>query len=160
MMYSLSELALGLLMFTVLEPGRAAAALTAASADPPAPVWLGTLAKRCSFKLGETSYDLCPIVEGNEGGWTVQSVRKTPPTVTKTSYKIDLRKPLERDANVPREEQVSRIRILFSESRNLRCFTAAIHGIRGGKLGAPPAIIVACPHSVLSLRYRIEFKLS
>ena len=99
MYHLLLEIAVGLLVFATFG--------TSASADPPAPVWLGSLAKRCSFKLGETSFDLCPIVEGNEGGWTVQFERKTPPTVTKTSYRIDLRKPLERDSNAPGEEQVS-----------------------------------------------------
>ncbi|PIL27448.1 hypothetical protein GSI_10597 [Ganoderma sinense ZZ0214-1] len=93
----LLELAFGLLALTVLG--------ISASADPPAPVWLGSLAKQCRFKLGQTTYDLCPIVEGNEGGWTIEFDRKTPPTVTKTVYRIDLRKPLERDANVPGEEQ-------------------------------------------------------
>ena len=101
-MYSrlrLLELALGLLLFAVFE--------TSASADLPKPVWLGSLAKRCSFQLGKLNFDLCPIVEGNEGGWTVQFERRTPPTVTKTSYRIDLRQPLQRDANAPEEEQVS-----------------------------------------------------
>ncbi|KAI1798279.1 autophagy-related protein 27-domain-containing protein [Ganoderma leucocontextum] len=102
----LLELVLGLLVLGPVD-GRTARTVTSTSAslDPPPPVWLGSLAKRCSFKLGETSYDLCPIVEGNEGGWTVQFKSSTPPTVTKTSYRIDLRKPLERDANVPEEEQ-------------------------------------------------------
>ena len=99
MYHLLLELAFGLLALAVLG--------TSASADPPAPVWLGSLAKQCSFKLGQTTYDLCPILEGNDGGWTVELERKTPPTVTKTVYRIDLQKPLQRDANMPGEEQVS-----------------------------------------------------
>ena len=92
------KLALGLLV---------SAALVGAAEPQPPTVRLGSLAKRCSFQLGKTKFNLCPILEGNDGGWTVQWETRTPPTVTKTTYRIDLRGPLQRDANVPREEQVS-----------------------------------------------------
>ncbi|TBU45634.1 autophagy-related protein 27-domain-containing protein [Dichomitus squalens] len=81
------------------------AVLTGAAEPSPPIVRLGSLARRCSFQLGKTEFNLCPILEGNDGGWTVQWETRTPPTVTKTTYRIDLRGPLQRDADVPREEQ-------------------------------------------------------
>ncbi|KAI8986763.1 autophagy-related protein 27-domain-containing protein [Trametes punicea] len=63
------------------------------------------LTKQCQFVLGGQAFDLCPILEGNDGGWSIETERKTPPTVTKTSYRINLKGPLEKDADAPRHEQ-------------------------------------------------------
>ncbi|KAJ8487770.1 hypothetical protein ONZ51_g3951 [Trametes cubensis] len=86
-----------------------ATAAAAAAADPPDSVKkfrrLEDLTKQCKFGLGGLWFDLCPVFEGNDGGWTFALERKTPPTITKTSYNIRLRGPLEVDDNVPAHEQ-------------------------------------------------------
>lgn len=67
---------------------------------------LKNLVEQCAFSLGDHDFNLCPILNGNDGGWKVESERRTPPTVTKTSYRIDLKEPLKRDAALPGHEQV------------------------------------------------------
>ncbi len=69
---------------------------------------LESLTKQCKFTLGGQQFDLCPILEGNEGGWTTEIERRTPPTVTKTSYQIALQGPLAKDKNATKYDQVSR----------------------------------------------------
>ncbi|KAI0635105.1 hypothetical protein C8Q77DRAFT_1105856 [Trametes polyzona] len=66
---------------------------------------LDSLAKQCKFSLGSQQFDLCPILEGNDGGWTIETERRTPPTVTKTSFRISLQGPLKKEENVPQYEQ-------------------------------------------------------
>lgn len=73
---------------------------------------LKNLVDECAFTLGETNFNLCPVVNGNEGGWSVEYERKTPPTITKTSYRIDLKAPLKRDEKVNQYDQVSRLDFL------------------------------------------------
>ena len=68
---------------------------------------LKNLVDECAFTVAGTSFDLCPVVNGNEGGWTVKTERRTPPTVTATEYRIDLKAPLKKDGEVPGHEQVS-----------------------------------------------------
>ncbi|KAI0371892.1 hypothetical protein BV20DRAFT_126812 [Pilatotrama ljubarskyi] len=68
---------------------------------------LKNLKDHCKFTVGGQLFDLCPVLEGNDGGWSVESERRTPPTITKTSYKISLLGPLEKEKNVPEHEQVS-----------------------------------------------------
>lgn len=60
----------------------------------------------CAFSIGNHNFDLCPVLDGNEGGWKVEFERRTPPTVTKTSYRIDLKAPLKKDEALPGHEQV------------------------------------------------------
>lgn len=69
---------------------------------------LESLTKQCKFTLGGQQFDLCPVLEGNEGGWTTEIERKTPPTVTKTSYQIALQGPLAKDKDAAKYDQVSR----------------------------------------------------
>ncbi|EIW55777.1 uncharacterized protein TRAVEDRAFT_30502 [Trametes versicolor FP-101664 SS1] len=66
---------------------------------------LESLTKQCKFTLGGQQFDLCPVLEGNEGGWTTEIERKTPPTVTKTSYQIALQGPLAKDKNATKYDQ-------------------------------------------------------
>ncbi|KAI0646259.1 hypothetical protein C8Q79DRAFT_961778 [Trametes meyenii] len=67
---------------------------------------LESLAKQCKFTVGGQFFDLCPILEGNDGsGWTIENERRTPPTMTKTSYKIQLTGPLGKEEKVPQYEQ-------------------------------------------------------
>ncbi|KAI0360733.1 hypothetical protein OH77DRAFT_1493144 [Trametes cingulata] len=66
---------------------------------------LKSLKEQCNFALGGQQFDLCPVLEGNDGGWSIETERKTPPTITKTSYTISLQGPLEKDENVPQHEQ-------------------------------------------------------
>ncbi|KAH9919485.1 autophagy-related protein 27-domain-containing protein [Epithele typhae] len=80
------------------------------AADPPPPgtsnhIHLKSLVEQCAFKLGNMGFDLCPVISGNEGGWRVETMRKTDPTVTKTVYSIDLKAPLEKQDGVPGHEQ-------------------------------------------------------
>ncbi|THH30960.1 hypothetical protein EUX98_g3214 [Antrodiella citrinella] len=67
-------------------------AVTALAADE-------ELVKHCRFTLEDQTFDICPILKAGKdsGGWTVESVRQTPPTVTKTVYKISLNGPLPRN---------------------------------------------------------------
>ncbi|KAI0746711.1 hypothetical protein C8Q80DRAFT_1176892 [Daedaleopsis nitida] len=90
----------GLVLFA-----RACAAVDAPAQHDHLARRLKNLVDDCAFTMGEVQFDLCPVVNGNEGGWTVEFERRTPPTVTKTSYKIDLKAPLERGEGVPRFEQ-------------------------------------------------------
>ena len=93
---------------------------------------LKNLVEQCAFSLGDHDFNLCPILNGNDGGWKVESERRTPPTVTKTSYRIDLKEPLKRDAALPGHEQVriycscvrtkSRSRVLFNATILLHSF--------------------------------------
>ncbi|KAI0330635.1 hypothetical protein GY45DRAFT_1323368 [Cubamyces sp. BRFM 1775] len=89
--------------------GATTTLVTTAAADPPDPAKkfrrLESLTKQCKFGLGGLWFDLCPILEGNDAGWTFELVRKTPPTITTTSYSIRLRGPLEKDENTPQHEQ-------------------------------------------------------
>ncbi|KAI0929449.1 hypothetical protein AcV7_005300 [Taiwanofungus camphoratus] len=66
---------------------------------------LESLAKQCRFSLDHRRYDLCPILEGNAGGWTIEHERQTPPTITKTVYRIGLTEPLKKEDGVPNHEQ-------------------------------------------------------
>ncbi|KAI0701711.1 autophagy-related protein 27-domain-containing protein [Earliella scabrosa] len=66
---------------------------------------LKNLVDECAFTVAGTSFDLCPVVNGNEVGWTVKTERRTPPTVTATEYRIDLKAPLKKDGEVPGHEQ-------------------------------------------------------
>ncbi|KAI0717444.1 autophagy-related protein 27-domain-containing protein [Cerioporus squamosus] len=78
------------------------------AADPTRGVrtrWLKNLVEQCAFSIGDVNFDLCPVLDGNDGGWKVEFERRTPPTVTKTSYRIDLRAPLKRDDALPGHEQ-------------------------------------------------------
>ncbi|OBZ77234.1 hypothetical protein A0H81_02042 [Grifola frondosa] len=61
--------------------------------------------QQCSFTLGDQRFDLCPIVNGQEENWSIEFEQRTPPTLTKTAYKISLRGPLQRDKALPRYEQ-------------------------------------------------------
>ncbi|KAH9896810.1 hypothetical protein C8Q73DRAFT_687159 [Cubamyces lactineus] len=83
--------------------------LVAAAADPPDSAKkfrrLESLEKQCKFVLGGQWFDLCPVLEGNDGGWRLELELRTPPTITKTSYSIKLRGPLETDQSVPQYEQ-------------------------------------------------------
>lgn len=67
---------------------------------------LGNLVERCKFSVGNETFDLCPVLSGNEGGWTIEFDRRTPPTITKTIYKIGLKEKLEVDGSKPKHEQV------------------------------------------------------
>ncbi|RPD65422.1 hypothetical protein L226DRAFT_530997 [Lentinus tigrinus ALCF2SS1-7] len=66
---------------------------------------LKNLVEQCAFSLDGHEFDLCPVLNGNDGGWSVEFERRTPPTVTKTSYRIDLKAPLKRDEALPGHEQ-------------------------------------------------------
>ncbi|KAI0826676.1 hypothetical protein BC628DRAFT_251281 [Trametes gibbosa] len=81
----------------------------AAAADPPGHEHkfrkLESLAQQCKFTLGGQQFDLCPILHGNDGGWSLESERKTPPTVTTSSYRISLQGPLKKVENTPQHEQ-------------------------------------------------------
>ncbi|KAI9064716.1 hypothetical protein FKP32DRAFT_1591189 [Trametes sanguinea] len=66
---------------------------------------LSDLTKQCKFTIGGFFFDLCPIVEGNEGGWSISSERRTWPTITKKEFKIDLKGALETDSHVDKYEQ-------------------------------------------------------
>ncbi|EMD36554.1 hypothetical protein CERSUDRAFT_26683, partial [Gelatoporia subvermispora B] len=59
----------------------------------------------CSFDVGNASFDLCPILNGNEGGWRIENERRTPPTITKTIYQIGLKEKLTVDESKPKHEQ-------------------------------------------------------
>ncbi|CAL1711032.1 unnamed protein product [Somion occarium] len=67
----------------------------------------GGLAKHCRFTIDGQSFDLCPIFDAREreDGWTVETERQTPPTITKTQYKFALDKPLKKDGTLPAHEQ-------------------------------------------------------
>lgn len=66
------------------------------------------VAKHCRFTLEGQNFDLCPIFKAGKeaGGWTVVSERQTPPTVTKTQYKISFNGPLPRNDSLPSHIQV------------------------------------------------------
>ncbi|OCH88027.1 hypothetical protein OBBRIDRAFT_758909 [Obba rivulosa] len=59
----------------------------------------------CNFSVGNQTFDLCPVISGNEGGWIIESERRTPPTITKTVYQIGLKEKLEVDESKPKHEQ-------------------------------------------------------
>lgn len=80
--------------------------LVSAAATGVAPESLDALARRCQFTLGNRRFDLCPVFEGKEEGWTVVSEWPTPPTVTKVEYRISFTGPLKTNKWSPREEQV------------------------------------------------------
>ncbi|RDX54436.1 hypothetical protein OH76DRAFT_1397733 [Lentinus brumalis] len=77
----------------------------AADTTPSTTRRLGKLVGNCAFSIGNHNFDLCPVLDGNEGGWKVEFERRTPPTVTKTSYRIDLKAPLKKDEALPGHEQ-------------------------------------------------------
>lgn len=60
----------------------------------------------CHFNVGDQEFDLCPVLEGKEAGWTVEFENQTPPTLTRTQYKISLHGSLQRDQSLPDDEQV------------------------------------------------------
>lgn len=76
---------------------------------------LHTLKKSCQFTLGNRRFDLCPVFEGNEGGWSVAYDRQTPPTVTKTEYKISFAGALKKSKKVPSHEQVRQVLSIGSD---------------------------------------------
>ena len=80
--------------------------LASAAATGVAPESLDALARRCQFTLGNRRFDLCPVFDGKEEGWTVVSERPTPPTVTKVEYRISFAGPLKTSQWAPRDEQV------------------------------------------------------
>lgn len=80
--------------------------LASVAATGVAPESMDALARRCQFTLGNRRFDLCPVVEGKEEGWTVVSERPTPPTVTKVEYRISFRGPLKTTKWSPHDEQV------------------------------------------------------
>lgn len=65
-----------------------------------------SLSARCHFKVDNQEFDLCPVFEEKQTGWTVEFDNLTPPTQTITEYKISLHGPLARDQSVPDDEQV------------------------------------------------------
>ena len=67
---------------------------------------LKNLVEQCAFSLGDHDFNLCPILNGNDGGWKVESERRTPPTITKTIYQIGLKEKLAVDESKPKHEQV------------------------------------------------------
>ncbi len=71
---------------------------------------VGILAKQCKFALGDRHFDMCPVFEGNEGGWTVSRERQTPPTVTKDEYRISFQGPLKRSKKIASDDHV---RLMF-----------------------------------------------
>ncbi|CDO74760.1 hypothetical protein BN946_scf185001.g8 [Trametes cinnabarina] len=66
---------------------------------------LNDLTKQCRFVLAGQIFDLCPILEGNDGGWLLENEQRTWPTVTRNEYKISLRGPLDKDDDAPQHEQ-------------------------------------------------------
>ena len=66
--------------------------------------------KHCRFALEGQNFDICPILRAGKdsNGWTVVSEKQTPPTITKTYYRISLTGPLSRNASIPEEFQVIR----------------------------------------------------
>ncbi|KAH9912464.1 uncharacterized protein B0H18DRAFT_1053838 [Fomitopsis serialis] len=66
---------------------------------------LNALTRHCQFTLGNRRFDLCPVFEGNDGGWTVGFERSTPPTVTKAEYRISFAGPLKTTKWTPHDEQ-------------------------------------------------------
>ncbi|KAH9829827.1 uncharacterized protein C8Q71DRAFT_389497 [Rhodofomes roseus] len=79
--------------------------LASAAATGVATETLDALARQCQFTLGNRRFDLCPIFEGRESGWTVGSERSTPPTVTKAEYRISFAGPLKTTKWTPHDEQ-------------------------------------------------------
>ncbi|KAL7284230.1 hypothetical protein ACG7TL_001512 [Trametes sanguinea] len=67
---------------------------------------LSDLTKQCKFTIGGFFFDLCPIMEGNDGGWSIESERRTWPTVTKREFKFNLKGALETDSHADKYEQV------------------------------------------------------
>ncbi|KAI0075596.1 hypothetical protein K474DRAFT_1599538 [Panus rudis PR-1116 ss-1] len=65
------------------------------------------LDKRCQFTVDDQHFDLCPILGGDNAGKviTITQDRLTPPTTTKTEYKISLNGPLKRDGTLPSQYQ-------------------------------------------------------
>lgn len=106
---------------------------------------LESLTKQCKFVLGGQQFDLCPVLEGNEGGWTTEIERKTPPTLTKTSYQIALQGPLAKDKNATKYDQVSR-----RDSRKL-CATCVCDRRRLRVHLHAPWRITSCVHNDRSL---------
>lgn len=67
-----------------------------------------SLVKTCDFKIGGHHFKLCPLFEGD---WKsrfkqLEWEEQTPPTVTKTVYKMSLAGPLKVDKTLPEHEQV------------------------------------------------------
>lgn len=66
-----------------------------------------SLVKTCDFKIGGHHFKLCPLFEGD---WKsrfkqLEWEEQTPPTVTKTVYKMNLAGPLKVDQTLPEHEQ-------------------------------------------------------
>lgn len=74
-----------------------------------------SLANSCHFAVEDQKFDLCPVLEGKENGWTVEFEKRTPPTVTRTQYKISLHGSLEKDQSLPDDEQVIASRMASQE---------------------------------------------
>ncbi|KZT02824.1 uncharacterized protein LAESUDRAFT_729791 [Laetiporus sulphureus 93-53] len=66
---------------------------------------VGVLAKQCDFTLGGRRFDMCPVFEGKDRGWTVSREQQTPPTITKTEYRISFQGPLKRNRKIASYEQ-------------------------------------------------------
>lgn len=66
------------------------------------------VAKHCRFSLEGQDFDLCPIMKAGKdsNGWTVEWENQTPPTITKTQYRISFTGPLPRDESKPEHVQV------------------------------------------------------
>lgn len=67
-----------------------------------------SLVKSCDFRIGGHHFKLCPMFEGD---WKsrfkyLQWEEQTPPTVTKTTYKMSLGGPLRVNNTLPEHEQV------------------------------------------------------
>ncbi|KAH9950718.1 autophagy-related protein 27-domain-containing protein [Amylocystis lapponica] len=64
-----------------------------------------SLARQCHITLKDQRFDLCPLLKANEGHWTVEDERLTPPTTTKTTYYLSLHGPLKKDKDAPEYDQ-------------------------------------------------------
>lgn len=53
---------------------------------------------QCVFDLDNLEFDLCPLLRAESGVRTIEDVKQTPPTVTKRTYHLALRRPLDRSA--------------------------------------------------------------
>ena len=100
---------------------------------------LKSLAEECAFKLGDVSFDLCPVLEVNEGAMMVAHERRTSPTLTKTEYRISLRAPLGKLDGVPGHEQVS--------SSAERCES---HGVRQNPAHGAGVLSISLPKTRLN----------
>lgn len=77
------------------------------------------LTKQCQFTVDGHRYDVCRIINRNNGVWSFTDERETPPSVTTHQYLISFGGPLPKNESLADDEQVGSA-VLSSECTDKR----------------------------------------